>query len=129
MRFSLFALLRLVVLLSVGAVLLAVSVARLVPSSGKPRTVAVPVYDVLNRVAFTPTESDASYLDHETGKVHEFKLPIEDRLDYAVCSPWTDERGEFEVVGAGSPGRWIGRPWSRNSRRSVSPVTGCPAGV
>ncbi len=104
MRFSLFALIRLVVLLSVGMVLLGVVVARLGPSPGGQRLAAPPLYDLLNRVSFTPNEREPWYLDTLTGKVQEFKLPEGDQLDYAVCSPWTDERGEYQVVG-----RWKSR--------------------
>src|SRR5206468_569384 len=35
----------------------------------------------------------------ETGEIRRFRSPTGDRFDYASCSPWQDEEGQYQVVG------------------------------
>src|SRR5437868_13814808 len=101
MRISLSALVRLIALLGVGSTVLAVGVSRAVPKGPAPvRGVEVsPRYYGVNGVVFTPHQEGNFLLDTETGELREFTLPKRLGFDYVTCSPWRDERGDYELVG------------------------------
>jgi hypothetical protein len=50
------------------------------------------------------------FLDRETGQFVRFNFPDGDTLDYAACSPWCDDRGQYQVVG-----RWMNRSGEGNT--------------
>ena len=101
MRLSLSAIVRLIALLGVGSTFLAVGVSRAVPKGPAPvRGVeASPRFYGVNGVVFTPHQEGNFLLDTETGALREFALPSNLAFDYVTCSPWRDERGDYELVG------------------------------
>jgi hypothetical protein len=101
MRLSLSSLVRMIALLGIGSTFLAVGVARSVPKAPIPvRGVeASPRYYGVNGVVFAPHKDANFLLDTETGELREFALPKNLAFDYVTCSPWRDERGDYELVG------------------------------
>ena len=102
MRVSLFGLIRLTVVVGVVASTVAVGIARLQPSPSRFRLAAPPHYGVINGFVLTDVPSVPGLLDPRTGKISPCPLPKGVVLDYATCSPWQDDSGEFQVVG-----RWM----------------------
>ena len=109
MQFSLFGLVRLVVLLGLAAFLAAVGVSRLAPDPGGGRVEAVGGYGVVNGFMLHPAPDDPEFLDTRSGALRGFVIPRGDRVDYASCSPWRDAGGHFQLVGR----------WSRQAGEGV----------
>lgn len=80
-----------------------------------PRTIpyqhqAVPRYHGINGRYFSIDENFPRFLDRETGRFLRVECPAGDMLDNVVCSPWCDERGQYQVVG-----RWLSSSGEGNS--------------
>jgi hypothetical protein len=105
MTFSFSSLLRLLVLLAVCATMFAVGVAKLHPPLPASRTLRpvhhynINEYFLNNAVNRTPV-----WLNSETGFMTDHPLEDDDVLEGASCSPWSDEKNQFQVVG-----RWSTR--------------------
>ena len=99
MRFSLFALIRLIGLVSIVMVLAAIGVSRSLPKHSDFRSPVSPRYLPVDGWVLNNNNRNSYALDTETGQMS--RLPIADGevLDYAVCSPWPDEKGAVEIVG------------------------------
>jgi hypothetical protein len=52
----------------------------------------------------TEQQAQPCFVDRQTGQILQLEMPAGEVLDYAVCSPWRDERGQFQAVG-----RWMNR--------------------
>src|SRR5262249_12077497 len=64
-------------------------------------------FQALNMRCTPAEEAQPCFLDRETGKVLRLEMPAGEIVGYAVCSPWSDERGPFQAVGRGGnrPGK------------------------
>jgi len=102
MRFSLFAMIRLMVILAGASALVAVGVARMEPKEWHYRIGVPPHYSVINGFSVSHWPGRLGFLDAETGQFAKILMPDEDRMEFGSCSPWEDENGESQVVG-----RWI----------------------
>jgi hypothetical protein len=99
MRFSLTALIRLIAFALLGTSAVAVWLSRELPSPPRFRSVTAPRYYGVNGSIFRPPLPENFLLDTRTGKLTEATIEGKGSLEYVSCSPWTDERGEFELVG------------------------------
>jgi hypothetical protein len=61
-------------------------------------------FQALNMRCTPEQEAQPCFLDRQTGQVLRLEMPAGEILDYAACSPWRDEHGQFQAVG-----RWINR--------------------
>jgi hypothetical protein len=105
MKWSLSSILRTVMWLAVGLSVLAVALGR----SAAPKTQATyreasVRYHGVNMHCCTEEEPHPCFIDRQTGQILHLQFSPEDSLDYAVCSPWCDERGQFHAVS-----RWMNR--------------------
>jgi hypothetical protein len=98
-RFSMTRLIRPTALLVMGLSLVAVVLSHVVPSSTKVRTRKAPRYYGVNATIFNPPLPRNLLLDTLTGELKEAQFGTGGTLEYVSCSPWTDEHGEFELVG------------------------------
>lgn len=99
MRFSLIALVRLIAFAVLGTSAVAVWLSRELPSPPRFRSVTAPRYYGVNGSIFRPPLAENFLLDARTGKLSEATIEGKGSLEYVSCSPWTDERGEFELMG------------------------------
>src|SRR4051794_25995592 len=104
MRLSLTGLIRLVVFLGLAACLFAIWLGRQDLGTEGFRISSVPQYSVINGFVLNDWPSNPGFLDVTNGAVKPFNPPGDDRLDFASCSPWIDEQGEYQMVG-----RWSRR--------------------
>jgi hypothetical protein len=49
-------------------------------------------------------EGQPCFIDRQSGEILRLEVPAGEVLDYVSCSPWRDERGQFQAVG-----RWMNR--------------------
>jgi hypothetical protein len=61
-------------------------------------------FQSVNMRCSTDQEVQPCFLDRQTGQILQLEMPAGEVLDYAACSPWRDERGQFQAVG-----RWMNR--------------------
>jgi hypothetical protein len=104
MKWPLSSILRTLTWLAVGLGVLAVGLGRSVPRTHPTYREAAVRYHGVNMHCCTEQEPHPCFLDRETGQILHLEFSPEDSLDYAVCSPWCDERGQFQAVG-----RWMKR--------------------
>jgi hypothetical protein len=69
------------------------------PVPARFRMAVAPAYEVINGFVLDPFPSDSRFLDPNTGAISRFHTPEGERLDYASCSPWETEDGEYQLVG------------------------------
>jgi len=113
MRFSITALVRLVLLLGLASALLAIEVARFSPRGLHTRSLRRSHIVGIAGLTFAgPNDGGTRFLDPETGAMTVLPLPKGEYFDDAVCSPWQDEEGVSHVVG-----RW--RKGSGEEREEV----------
>ncbi len=99
MRLPLPGLTRAAIFVAVGLIALAVALGRGAPEPAEPRH-PVPVrYQAINWYLFRQNDPAPRFLDAETGRLARVTFPGSGGLEYASCSPWSDARGESEVVG------------------------------
>lgn len=113
MRFSLTGIIRLLGFLAASACAVAITMARLEPEPWRSRLAGPPALGVVNGFVLDSNNRGSQFLDAETGRIVPMNLPTVDRIDYGSCSPWTDEEGEYQLVG-----RWECR--DRGGPRSSS---------
>jgi hypothetical protein len=99
MRVSLSALVRLIAFTLLGLSIAAVGLSRAVPRSPVRRHYTAPRFLGVNGSVFMPPMDNNYRLDLETGELRPDGSAPGVSLDYATCSPWTDARGRFDVVG------------------------------
>ncbi|MGE3818100.1 MAG: hypothetical protein AB7I30_01575 [Isosphaeraceae bacterium] len=99
MSISLTGMIRLIGLLAVSSCAVAIAMARLEPEPWRLRLGGPPAHGVLNGFLMEPAPGVSQFLDPETGRVSPLNLPTTDRIDYGACSPWSDEEGEYQLVG------------------------------
>jgi hypothetical protein len=104
MRLSLTSMLSTLVWAAAGISVVAVGLGRSAPRTPPSRSAAVPRYHGYNGRFFSSTEAHPRFLDRDTGQFIHVDLPAKDSLEYASCSPWRDERGQYHVVS-----RWMNR--------------------
>jgi hypothetical protein len=87
----------------------AVGLGRMEPRPALFRTPAEGPPVAINGYQFNQKLARPRFLDPDSGTFSQVPLPEQDRLEYASCSPWRDERGQAQVVG-----RWSKRAseWS-----------------
>jgi hypothetical protein len=115
MRLSLTGLIRLGVFLGLGACLFAIWLGRQDTGGVRFRMSTAPQYSVINGFTLNEWPSDPRFLDVTSGAVKPFTPPGGDRLDFASCSPWLDDQGEYQIVGR----------WSRRMDGSESTEPEC----
>jgi hypothetical protein len=99
MRITLMALIRLSVLTSLVATCAAVGLSRLAPPLRPWRMPCSLEYAGFNEFFFGMGGEGARWVAQEGGRTIRLPLPRDERLDYATCSPWRDERGRSQVAG------------------------------
>src|SRR4051794_19403738 len=104
MRLSLTSLLRPLLWAAMGMTLIAIGLGRSVPRPLAHRQPAAPRYHGVDGRFFTDADMHPRFLDLETGGVLGIALRGEEKIDHAVCSPWRDDHGQFQVAS-----RWTNR--------------------
>src|SRR3954468_14182751 len=104
MSFSFSSLIRLLVLLALGATMMAVGISRLDPPKPAWRVRRPAQYSNINEYFLDVRDRTPRWLDVQTGQVKAQALSDGDVLEVASCAPWVDERGRTQVVG-----RWSSR--------------------
>src|SRR4051794_31589293 len=69
-----------------------------------PRFRATPRYRSYGGTYFRDLRHSPRLLDVETGEVVRLPVSDDETFDFAVCSPWRDDRGQYHLVGL-----WLGR--------------------
>src|SRR5262249_41030833 len=85
-------------------VVAAIGLGRSAPSTLPPYHSAAVRFQSVNLRCTPEREAQPCFLDRQTGQVLRLEMPAGEILDYAACSPWCDERGQFQAVG-----RWMTR--------------------
>jgi phosphatidylserine decarboxylase len=111
MSFSFSSLVRLIVIMALSTTMLAIGIAKLDPPRPVWRNRVAARYSNLNEFFMNFTERTPRWLDAESGRVVSSPLDDGDVLEAASCSPWVDEKGQFQVAG-----RW-------SSRTSMGPMS------
>ncbi len=104
MSFSFSSLVRLLVVAGLGITILAIGVARLDPPRSPLRIRVASKYFHLNEYLIDFADRNPRWVDSETGSVFAHSLEDGDVLQTASCSPWSDEKGQHQVIG-----RWSSR--------------------
>lgn len=104
MSFSFSSLVRLLVIVGLGVTLTAIGIARLDPPRSPLRTRMASKYFHINEYFVDLADRKPHWVDSETGSVFAHSLADGDVLQAASCSPWSDEKGQYQVVG-----RWSSR--------------------
>ena len=99
MRFSLTSLVKMIGMLAVLACVVAIGLARMAPVASHFRMKSPPIYAVINSYGAQLDQSKLNFLDITKGSIQSVGLPRNQYLDFASCSPWVDDRGEYQVVG------------------------------
>jgi hypothetical protein len=110
MRLSLTSFLRPLVWAALALGVIAVGLGRSVPRTPTSRRSVAPRYQGFNGHHFMTEDYLPRFLDRETGQLVRGAFPEGDTLDYAACSPWCDDRGQYQVVG-----RWMNRSGEGNT--------------
>jgi hypothetical protein len=97
-------LLRTLGLAAIVLVAVAVALGRSAPPTLPVRHAAAVRFQAINMRCTPEQEAQPCFLDRQTGQVLRLQMPPGEILDYAACSPWRDERGQFQAVG-----RWLNR--------------------
>jgi hypothetical protein len=109
MKWSLSSLLRTLAWMAAGLSVLAIGLGRSAPRA-RPSYQAFAVrYHGVNMHCGVDQELQPCFLDRETGQIVRVGFPPQDAMDYAICSPWRDQRGEFQAVA-----RWMRRGGSES---------------
>jgi hypothetical protein len=82
----------------------AIGLGRSAPRTPAVHQAAAARFQALNMRCTPEQEAHPCFLDRQTGQVFRLDMPEGEILDYAACSPWRDEHGQFQVVG-----RWMNR--------------------
>jgi hypothetical protein len=90
------------VAIAIGGI--AVGLGRQAPRPLPIQQSATPRYQGVNGRVFARQQFQPRFIDRQTGRMFQVEFPVEDVLDYAACSPWRDEHGQFQVVS-----RWMKR--------------------
>ena len=104
MKWSLSSILRTLTWLAVGLSVLAIGLGRYAPRTLPTYQAAAVRYHGVNMHCSAEQEPQPGFLDRETGQILQLAFSPEDSLDYAICSPWRDEHGQFQAVA-----RWMKR--------------------
>ena len=104
MQWSLSSLLRTLVWVAIGLSVIAIGLGRYAPRRLPEHHAAAVRYHGVNMHCSPDRDPQPCFLDRETGQILHLEFPPRDTLDYAVCSPWRDEHGQFQAVC-----RWMGR--------------------
>jgi hypothetical protein len=104
MSFSFSSLIRLLVLMAVGSTMLAVGLSRLDPPRPGMRVRRMVRHSNINEYFLDVTDRTPRWLDTETGQMASYPLEDSDVLEAASCSPWVDEKNQYQAVG-----RWTTR--------------------
>jgi hypothetical protein len=104
MNLSLTSLLPTLLWVALGITGLAIGLGRQVPRPLPTHERAVPRYQGINGRVFMHQPHQPRMIDRATGRMVLVDRSSHDILDYSVCSPWRDERGQFQVVS-----RWVKR--------------------
>jgi hypothetical protein len=104
MNLSLTSLLPTLLWVAIGITGLAIGLGRQVPRPLPTYEAAVPRYQGINGRVFMHQPHQPRMIDRATGRMVPVDPSSSDILDYSVCSPWRDERGQFQVVS-----RWVKR--------------------
>jgi hypothetical protein len=83
---------------SIAVVVTAVGLGRIAPRPFPSRHQAVPRYHGVNGRYFAENESMPRFLDRQTGEILRVDFPKAETLEYASCSPWRDDRGQYQLV-------------------------------
>ena len=113
MRFSLLALVRLILFCMVGVTLFAVVLGRNFRSSYEHRRIS-PVSCAYILKTYTPDQIKVPLLDLKTGKVQALPLPSDHSLTHVAQAPWVDEEGRSQVAGL-----WVRRTGTGADRINV----------
>ncbi len=99
MRFSLTSLIRLIALGALTSTTAAVGLSRMFPVPGHVLIEAPPRYVCVNGLSFEPVLQGSYLLDTEAGVLSPLSPVDGVTIEYATCSPWSDGRNSYEVVG------------------------------
>lgn len=89
---------RLVSFMAIGLTAMAVMLGRFAPRPREHRIEAPPRYQPIDS-AIRDDALHLRLLDTETGKLEQIRLPRNERIDMASCSPWRDAGGRSHIVG------------------------------
>src|SRR5262249_18164861 len=100
MHLSLASLVPTLVWVAIAITGLAIGLGRQVPgpSPAPAHEAAVPRYQGINGRVFMHRPYQPHLIDRATGRMVRLDASPQDILDYSACSPWRDERGQFQVV-------------------------------
>ena len=90
---------RMTVCLLAGLTAVAVILGRGAPEASTVRIPAAVRQHAINWYLLGKDDPRPAFLDSETGALTRSRLADFARLEYASCSPWRDDRGEYQVVG------------------------------
>jgi hypothetical protein len=104
MSFSFSSLVRLIVIMGLGAIILAVGLSKLDPPRPNLRKRVATKYYNINDYLIKQRDRSPRWIDADTGQVVSSPLDDGDVLEAASCAPWVDEKGQHQVAG-----RWSSR--------------------
>ena len=102
MRFSLTSLVKMIAMMAILACLMAIGLSRMTPAAARFRMKSPPIYSPINGFVVASVGPALKFLDTSDGALRTLKLPEGQHLEYASCSPWVDDRGEYQIAG-----RWV----------------------
>jgi hypothetical protein len=100
---------RLIALAVLALMALSIALGRQRPTPVGIRRPSPPRYHVLSSYEMYHTNLPIQLLDTQTGRVQPLARPPGDAIDCTACSPWTDERGQAQLVAR----------WSRIAKREI----------
>ncbi len=95
---------------AIGICGVAVGLGRAAPRVVTGRSEAIPLYHAFNGRFFSGTTVNPRILDRQSGELLPVDYDPQDTLEYASCSPWRDERGQYHVAC-----RWMTRTGEGNT--------------